>query len=505
MLCRRTMTGVRDIMRGGSLLRRVIDLSTKKVSPESFTLESVISEACTVADVALPQNPETQLENYRYWKKLCKACAEKTTSNYGGKLLRARLVTALSQRFAVDEIFRLNGNEIEKESITKPLIVMGIPRSNGHFAAHVLSRSGLFLAPRQYDTLSPSLMVESQRMREFNKRYVGFQSINPDFRCVRLLKANQIDDDLTLHLMTPQCYAWGLLHGLDEYLLECLDEDQTPVYMNLKRTLQLFQWLRKCGHFSDPVVREHEPIDNPLETQAYGTKNSIIRPQYILYSPFAILSSDAINETFPDMLAIWVHRALAQCIPSLCSSLCLHNSLYTGKPPTDSQLASMGEKVLGIFGSGTEYAIEYYGKFDQKRMAHWSNRDLKRHATRLAGKTLDYFGINLDRYRRMQMIDGQTEYIENFRPMHDSQMNYFCLHEGIIGDVFNSYIFQFEEFAFEKRLGVVVQEYNPLASARDSLSMRSMKIDDTEDKIGKAFTSNQPMTGHFLQESKGFR
>ncbi|CCW64262.1 unnamed protein product [Phytomonas sp. EM1] len=505
MFGKRSMSGVRDIVRGGSLLRRVFDLSSKKVSPDSYTLESVLLEACTAANIAFLQNPETQLENYRFWKKLCKACSEKTTSNYGGRLLRARLVTALSQRLAIDEVFRLNGSEIEKESITKPLIVIGIPRSNGHFAAHVLSRSGLFLAPRQYDTLSPSLMVESQRLDEFNKRFRGFGSINPDFSCVRLLKANQIDDDLTLHLMTPQCYAWGLLHGLDEYLLECLEEDQTPVYQNVKRTLQLFQWLRKCGHFSDPVIREHEPIDNPLEIQTYGTKNPIVNPRWVLHSPFAILSSDVINDTFPDMLAIWVHRALAQCIPSLCSSLCLHNALYTGKPPTDSQLASMGEKVLGIFGSGTEYAIDYYGKFDQKRMAHWSNQDLKRHATRIAGKTLDYFGIELDRYRRIQMINGQTEYIESFRPMHDSQLQYFCLHEGIIGDAFSDYIFQFEEFAFEKRFGVVIQEYKPLASAKDSLSMRSMKIEDSEDKIGTAFTTNQPMSGHFLQEGKGFR
>lgn len=505
MIGLKSMSGVRDLARGGNAPLRLVNAFTTRAARSSFEYEAVVTDACAAASVAVPS--ESDLPHGRWWKKLCRACQDKTgTTKHGSRLLRGRLVNALAQRLAVEEVYRLSGGEIAKEPpIDDPLIVMGLPRSNGHMAAHVLARSGLFLTPRQCDTLSPSLLLDTERRDAFQRHFRGFGFLHPDFLCARVPQVDQVDDDLTLHLMTPQSYAWGLLHGLDEYLLECLEEDQLPVYAEVRRVMELFQWYKRCGHFSEAVTREYEPIDNAMETQTYGTKNTLLHPQWLLYSPFAILSSEALHTVFPKMRAIWVHRALSQCLPSLCSSLCLHNALYTGKPPSDSQLASMGEKVLGIFGSGTENAIEYYGTFDQRRMAHWSNRDVKRHATRVAQKTLDYFGIELDRFRRMQMINGQTEYLSNARPFHDAQMPYFCLHDGVVGDVFQDYIFQFEEFAFEKKFGITVKEYTPLAAAADQVAMKGISHGSSEPKKAPGLGVGQPMVGHFLQEGKGFR
>ncbi|GET87132.1 hypothetical protein, conserved [Leishmania tarentolae] len=505
MIGLKSMSGVRDVIRGGSLPARLLNIFTSRAPRESFEFEAVVKDACAAANVAVPS--EADLPHARWWKKLCRACQDKTgMTKRGSQLLRFRLTNALAQRLAVEEMYRLNGSEITKgPAVDEPIVIMGLPRSNGHMAAHVLARSGLFLTPRQCDTVSPSLMLDMDRRDAFCKQFRGFSYLHPDFLCVRVPQVDQVDDDLTLHLMTPQSYAWGLLHGLDEYLLECLEEDQLPVYTEVRRVMELLQWYRKCGHFSEPVAREFNPIDNVMEIQAYGTKNMLLRPHWLLYSPLAILSPDAVNAVFPKMKAIWVHRALGQCVPSLCSALCLHNTLYTGKPPSDSQLASMGEKVLGIFGSGTAYAIEYYGKFDQRRMAHWSNRDVKRHATRLATKTLGYFNIELDRYRRMQMISGQTEYVSVSRPLHDAQMPYFCLHDGVIGDVFQDYIYQFSEFAFEKKFGITVKEHTPLAAPADAMAMQGIAHGSSEPRSAPALGAGQPMVGHFQQERKGFR
>ncbi|EPY20255.1 sulfotransferase [Strigomonas culicis] len=507
----KAMSGVRDLVRGGNLAARAANLLTRRPTAESFLMENVLKDSCHIANVEIPSEPDKTIEHYRWWNKLCRACGEKNMTAYGAARLRSRLINALSQRLAIDELYRLNGNEIERERIEEPLVVMGLPRSNGHFAAHVLSHTGLFLAAKQCDTLTPSMLHESDRVDRFRRQFFGFPYLHPDFLCVRVPQATQIDDDLTLHLLTPQSLAWGLLHGLDTHLLECIEEDQTPVYAQLKRTLKLLQWYHRCGHLTTPVAKEYEPIENPMETQKYGTKPAVARAQWVLHSPLAILSTDALNETFPDLRAIWVHRALAQCIPSLCSSLCLHNALYTGKPPTDAQLALTGEKVLGLFGSGTQYAIDYYGGFDQKRrMVHWSNRDVKRHASRLAGKTLAHFGIDLDRYRRMQMINGQTAYGENARPLHDSQMPYFALHEGLIGDVFKDYIYQFEEFAFEKRFGVHIQEYESIAGSSDNVNMGALRIGSSDHgKLGSlektTLGAGHTPAGHFLKESDAYK
>ncbi|RNF16455.1 putative phosphatidylinositol 3-kinase [Trypanosoma conorhini] len=499
------MSGVRELAGYKTLTSKVVNCFTHWPSRESFALDVVLSDACKRVNVSVPSAAKG-LAGHKWWEKLCNACADKpSSSSYGRALLRQRLVHALSERLAVDEVFRLNGHEIEKENIVEPIVVMGLPRCNGHQAAHVLSRSGLFLAFKQSDTFAPSLLLDVERRDAFDRQFKWFASVFPDFRCVRTMNPDQIDDDLTLQLMCPESYAWGLLHGLDEYLLECLQEDQTPVYQHLRRMCQLFQWYRRCGHFSECVLRDINPINNPIEEQKYGPKSPLLQTQWLLFCPFAILNVESLHDTFPDMKLIWVHRALSQCLPSLCSSLAIHNSLYTGKSPSDSQLVTLGDKVLGTFGSGTEYAIDYLADFDKTRMVHWSNRDVKRHTTRLATKTLQYFGIDIDRYRRMQVINAQTEYTEVFRPLHDSQMPYFGLHNGIISEVFDSYIYQFEEFAYEKKFGVTVEDYQPLAAPADQQSLGSLRVNGGDQPFVPSFADGQPMSDHFLQEGKGFK
>lgn len=507
MLLRRPISGVRDIIRGGNIAYRVLNLVSPNSTPDDFLFERVLADACHEAGLDLPNLPSESLAHNRWWKKLCKACGEKSTTRYGAKMLRFRLVHALSTKLALDEIYRLNSQEIEAHGdIVDPVIIIGLPRCNGHMAAHVLSRSGVFLAPTQRDTFSPALLLEEDRDKHFSKHFRLFSRLHPQFISVRSPQGNQVDDDLLLHLLIPHSFAWGLLHGLDEYLLECIQEDQTAVFSEVKRVLKLFQWYKHCGHFNVAVPNEVEPIDNQLETQRFGTKHDITKNQWIIHSPLAILSSEVLHKAFPTMRVIWVHRALSQCLPSLCSSLCLHQSIYTGKPPSDSALASVGEKVLGLFGSGSQDAVRYYADFSKDRMVHWSNRDIKRHATRLAGKTMDFWNIELDRYRRLQMINGQTEYLGGFRPFHDAQLPYFCLHEGIIGDVFRDYIHQFEEFAFEKRLGITIQGYQPIASTPDEMALGTgLQGKSTGGPPIGSLGRGQPIDSHFLEEGKGFR
>ncbi|KAG8346194.1 hypothetical protein TRVL_02983 [Trypanosoma vivax] len=498
------MSGVRDLTRRGPLCRQFIEKFTGDTSAESFSFESVLADACKKANISVSSS--NILADCERWQKLCSACGNKVSSSHLGKaMLRRRLVRAISERMAVEEVFRLNGHEIDREVISEPLVVLGLPRCNGHQATHVLSRSGLFLTFKQSDTISPSLLLDIDRRDAFLREFRWFKRLYPDFSCVRTINPSQVDDDITLQLMCPQSYAWGLLHGLDEYLLECLQEDQTPVYQQTLRMCKLFQWYKRCGHFSENVLKEVNPINNILEVQKYGTKDSLHRTQWLIYSPFALLSVESLCNVFPDVKLIWVHRALSQCLPSLCSSLSIHNSIYTGKPPSDSQLITMGDKILGMFGSGTEHAISFLANFEKSRIVHWSNRDVKRHATRLATKTLQYYGVNIDRYRRTQMINGQTEYIETFRPLHDAQMPYFGLHDGIVGEAFGSYIYQFEEFAFEKRFGVTLEEYQPLATPADQQSLGSLRVSGGDESALPSFGDTQPMIGHFLQEGKGFK
>ncbi|CUG84789.1 Hypothetical protein, putative [Bodo saltans] len=483
----KSMNGVRDLSFRSmeSMLRR---LTLSEVRTQDFDFEQVVDVASKAAGTT------SGVPDEEWWKKLCRACQDKACSTDGRRLLHTKLIHSLSQRLAVEEAYRLNETDIEKEKIESPFVVMGLPRSNGHMITHVFARSGLFLCPRMQDTWSPSIVVEADRAKLFKTDSRRFERQNPNFACVRRLVGSMADDDLTLNLHIPQSFAWGLLHGLDEYLLQTIQEDQSAVFEYTKKVLKLFQWYRKFGHFSDCVKVEFNVLDNPIEVQRTGPKHVLSKLPWLIHSPLGILNAESLHKAFPDMNVIWTHRALASGISSLCSTLAIHNSLYTGKKPSETALAQIGEKVLGIFGSGTENAIDYFGNFDKSKMVHWSNRDANRHCTRLMMKTMEHFNLDIDRHRRMHGIEGQTEFSSLQRPLHDSNLQYFGLHEGVVHQVFDAYVHQFEEFAFEKRFGVTVQDYVSLGEtpALPSLNRKQSRVDQ--------FAEGQPAGGHFLSQ-----
>lgn len=489
----RALNGVRDLTTG-SVELKIRSYFAKRPQSSSFDIEHILKDATARAQV--PTVDVKHLPDGEWWSRLSRACGEKVCSPYGHTMLREKLVRVLSERLMVNELFRLHGSEIEKESIHEPFLVLGMPRSGGHLATHMLARSGLFLSPRMRDTTFPSLIREEERDSAFRRLAKRHERTQIDFRTVRRLVPDMVDDDTSLHLLTPYSYAWGLLHGLDEYLLNCIQEDQTKVYAFTKQMLQMFQWYRRCGHFSDCVSQEHNQINNAIEIQRNGEKLHLSRQPWILHSPLGILNTAALHTTFPDMNVIWVHRALAKCIPSFCSALAIHNSMYTGKAPSETTLAQIGEKVVGMFGSGTDQTVDYFADFPKQRMVHWANRDLNRHGVRLMMKTMEHFRLEIDRHRKVQGINAFTEFQSMSRPLHDAELRYFALHEGVVGQMFETYIHQFEEFAFEPKHGMLVQNYEQLTAAHEQTLTGKLKSRGEDPGLNEG----RGNAGHFLQD-----
>eukprot|EP00658_Telonema_sp_P-2_P055313 TRINITY_DN43972_c0_g1_i1.p1 TRINITY_DN43972_c0_g1~~TRINITY_DN43972_c0_g1_i1.p1 ORF type:complete len:313 (+),score=46.14 TRINITY_DN43972_c0_g1_i1:194-1132(+) len=258
--------------------------------------------------------------------------------------------------------------------------------------------------------------------------------------------------------MVPYSFAWGLLHGLDEFLMDSIQVGQTGVYEHIKNVLLLYQWYERCGHFRDNVALEINELDNIIQIQREGPKTKLQEQPWVLHSPLAILSMSELHAAFPDMWVLWMHRAISPSISSLCSTIAIHQSMYTGTAPTETQLSRIGEKVCGMFGSGSEAAVEYMGSFPKERMVHLAQLDFNRHATRMILHALHYFGFNYtDRFRKHQTISGQVEYQSTAtvsRPSHECRLGFFGLHEGVIHEAFAGYIHQFEPYAFYEAVGI---------------------------------------------------
>jgi hypothetical protein len=481
---------------------RALDLVAPRPSVKDFDFELVLADALKVSDMAAGSQPE--IGDAHWWKKLCSALSEKGRSNYGGQLLRRKLVGAMSNRLLVDQWHRVHAEDLAAAKVLEPIIVMGLPRSQGHMVAHITSRTGHVTPLRCRDTMFPGVPNQMERRRLAKKELRGMYHVHPYMQAVRNSDADLIDDDLQLHLQTPFSLAWGLLFGLPEYLYECIDQDQTAVYEQVKKNLLLFDYYGHCGQYTDGVLKEIMDIDNPMNQVADGPRITIEKKPFLWHSPLAVLNAKQVHQVFPDCRLIWVHRSIDQIVPSLCSALSARHSMYTGRLPSDQHTSSLGEIVCGMFGSGSANAIDYLGaNFPYERMVHWHNKDVTRSCTRLVEKTFIKWGMEMDTFRMYQCIDGMTEYHSMFRPHHDHEIAFFALHEGTVTENFDAYFNQFAEYAYEKKFGMVIQDYQSLSNSFDETKL---SYDANREDEGRQ-TNMEHMfnAGHMLAVPAGVR
>ena len=462
---------------------------------EEWDFEKVLQDAITAAGAA-PVSKE-QCPDAKWWEKLCAACAVKTCSPTGSRLLRDKVVHSLGQRLAIDEVYKTNESVVEHQRVSDTMMVVGIPRSTGHMAATLIARTGVAKSWATHDVWTPSVMNEFSRKARYKKEFSGFHSDFPNFCVVGPVAPAKVACDLMIHLHIPYSFAWGLLHGLDEFLYECLQEPQDAVYTHVAKVMRVFEWYRLNGDFYGGEERLVKATDNPILASKYGIRDEFERTPFVIHSPFAILHMDALHRAFPDMRVIWTHRALNACIGSLCSALAHHDFLYTNRRPTDTQLAAIGEKIVGMFGSGTELAVDYMANFSRSKSVHWLDRDVRRHGVRLMKKTFDKFDLNLDRYRYIQAADAQTEMNDEQRPLHDAPSRYFAVSDSLIREHFDAYVYQFPDFVYEKRYGIMLDSPEQLTHT-SAIPMR-------EGQSGRIVPMGKEPPGHMLEGTSSDR
>jgi hypothetical protein len=442
------------------------DLTSSRLPQSAFEYEAVLKLAIERGE--LNRNRIAQVPDEKWWRKLCAAAGDKVTSRYGGHLLRDRIAHFLMNRLILEDTWAYRQDEIKKHVVKEPIYIIGNLRSNKHMAAHIYARGGYTMPLRYCDTVFPGVVNEEQRQNAAKKAMKGFRYIHPTMQVCRSFGPLAVDDDIALQMQTPYSLAWGLLHGMPEYLYECIQEDHQPVYEQQRKVLQILQWYRAFGHYSDGVERENQPIDNPADRVIDGEKDELKLEDlpWLIQSPLGILHAKELHSSFPDMKVIWMHRGLNAGVASMCGCLCLHDSMYTGRPPRETTRTEVGEVVLGLFGSGTEHSIDYMSTFPRERMVHWATPDHRRHGMRLMHKThKKWWPDVMDTFRKIQAINGTTEINQTFRPKNDADLEMYGLHEGMVNEAFRAYIFQFEEFSFDKKYGMEIQDYQPIAGS----------------------------------------
>lgn len=181
--------------------------------------------------------------------------------------------------------------EIKERPISRPLFILGLPRTGTTLLHRLLMQDAAVRAPLLWELLRPAPSNAGQsdnsksRIRAAEWLVRGQKLFMPGLDAIHSLEAHEPDECIFV-LQNSMYYA--VRGHIPTYMEWLRQHDMVADYQYYKQTLQVLDWQRSA-------------------------------PCWVLKSPYHLLSLDALLEVFPDACIVQLHRDPKKVIPSWCS------------------------------------------------------------------------------------------------------------------------------------------------------------------------------------------
>lgn len=236
----------------------------------------------------------------------------------------------LRNRLRIRELHREHP-EIGEEPITRPVFVVGLPRTATTLAHQVLARSGQCRGPRLWEMVRTGLQrspEEEARLVKKVARQFSATRFAPDFDHIHPVDATKPEESMFL---LPHGLYHLLFHApMPEYRAWFAARDTTVDYRYLRSALQVLQY-----------GRPRRPDGSPH--------------RWVLKYPLDLGEMASIKQVFPDATFVWTHRSPVTVMGSLCSLADLAQSLFVTRVDREALGAYAMELMAEIVESGRTF------------------------------------------------------------------------------------------------------------------------------------------------------
>lgn len=223
---------------------------------------------------------------------------EARLSVQGHALLREKLLGQLVNRLVIEDHCKRHP-EILQQPVDDPLVIVGLPRTGTTLLQRTLAVDPHFSKAQWWETRYPAplpgeiLEQPQQRLQRAHAEVAGMIEAVPQILAIHPLHAEQPDEEFMLMEHSFLC-AMDSYVNVPSYTAWLDRQDQTQVYLYLKKTLQFLQWQQ-------------------------ARRGIVAGRRWLLKSPQHLHTLELLFAVFPHAQVILTHRDPGKTIPSLAS------------------------------------------------------------------------------------------------------------------------------------------------------------------------------------------
>jgi hypothetical protein len=222
---------------------------------------------------------------------------EGNLTDLGVEGLRQDLVRLLENRLAIDTAFA-DHPEIGEEDVSDPVVITGLPRTGTTKLQKVLAASGGYHKLPLWQALLPVPLPApgsepDPRIGAIEEQSRLMFEMFPDLMAAHPMRATEPEEEVLLLQLSFLEPTNGWFYRAPSYVNWVEQQDRTPAYETLRRTLQYLQW------------------------QNGGRDGR----SWVLKSPAHLGAIALVFKVFPNATVVHCHRDLREALPSLARLL----------------------------------------------------------------------------------------------------------------------------------------------------------------------------------------
>ena len=310
------------------------------VTPQTLHVEELLQAACERA----PGLNDFGNDNYRQaLEVLTRALnTEAKLSATGIAMMHERLVGQLVNRLLMEDYLQ-RFPEISKIEIEDPLVIVGLPRTGTTMLQRTLAVDPRFYSAAWWETRYPAPLTGEGPQDCANRIAMAkaevAQTIEaiPQILSIHPMSATLCDEEFMLMEHSFLC-AMDAYADVPSYTTWLDQQDQRPVYTQLKKMLQFLQWQKS------------------QRGEAQGQR-------WLLKAPQHLHTLEILLSVFPQAQVILTHREPAQTIPSMASMAHTLWQIYSDQPDP----SSAGRQWNSRMARGIHHTMQVREQQDSRR------------------------------------------------------------------------------------------------------------------------------------------